>query len=78
MQFPMALGVQAALSLANGWCHKLQYYYDAFKAGTLAEEGGKALVEELYEEPEDAKALSDHPDPKVQAALRKLRQVKLP
>ena len=58
---PLSLGEEVAKTVSSAWAHRMQFLYDAFRAGTLATPGQAAKTMEAYQdlEPEDFKQVME-------------------
>ena len=56
-KMPLTLGEEVAKTVTKAWAHRMQFLYDAFRAGTLATPEQAARALEAYQdlEPEDFK-----------------------
>ena len=66
--FPVKeVGVEASQILAEAWCDKMQWFYDAYCEGLMDRPDTAAQVFDSYVEPEEFRHLMNAGDAKVQA-----------
>ena len=74
---PLSLGEAVAKAVTGAWAHRMQYLYDAFRAGTLATPDQVAKAMEAYQdlEPEDFKRVMETATGKALELGKKVRRL---